>query len=123
MFPNYVLSIEKLSTHLTLTTGEIFNHHFITSNYAYNGNSYTLSPKISIRKNDLCHEKYYQHSFDVWINGQNVGLLSTDCTLPQANPAAKLTFTNEVFYSTPGFLFYVDRLAEECDLVPAGNPS
>ena len=123
MIPNYVLSAENISTHLTLTTGEIFNHHFITSNYEFSGNSYSLSPKIEIRPTPLCHEKHYVHSFEVWINRVNVGLLSTDCVLPQANPCAKLTFANAICYSTPGILFYIERLKEESDLIPAGNPS
>ncbi len=61
-------------------------------------------------------EKYYLHCFAVWFGEKHVATLSTDCRQAGQAGSIKLTFENEVFYTSPGWYYYLRELEQHLPL-------
>lgn len=106
----YTLQLDRLTLSLSLNSENSFSFTYIQKTYLQTGNNYSLSNNISLRKTTKRLDKYFLHSFEVWIENKRIGTLHTDSRLPQADNVGKLEFSNYIFYSKPGFLYYLQRL-------------
>ena len=90
-------------------THHTFNLAFIDT-LPRSGSAYCFGDNCYLRLSSDRIEKYYHHSFDVWIGGKKVGNLNTDGRMPKQSDLIAFKFSNWVFYSAPGWYHYYEIL-------------
>lgn len=88
-----------------------FDSKYVAEHYPYKGNAYVVNNTLQLRKLD--YETHYLNKYSVWIEGRHVADISTDCRRASQAQSIKLSFKNNVFYTLPGWAFYLD-IIEQC---------
>ncbi|TDN40242.1 hypothetical protein E4631_18290 [Hymenobacter sp. UV11] len=94
---------------MNLESSQLFDYQAINK-FPLLGNAYSLPCGVSLRINSKLATNYL-YQWDVWIEEVHVGLLATDCRLPQTKARQRFWFENEVLYTDPGWFHYLSILS------------
>ena len=111
----YTLTIDRIILNLVPLRNEFeFNYSFIRQ-YPQQQDYYLISEVISLKKNSKRIEKNFLHTFSIYVDGVQVGELSTDSRIYNGSELIKLSFLNPIYYTFDWYNLYL-TVAEALDL-------
>jgi hypothetical protein len=94
----YSIVIDKLTLNLVTITPEFEFDNYIIKQYPQRAGYYIINDSVSLKRNPKRIEKNFLYTFSIYIDGEQIGELSTDCRTPNATKLIKLSFSNRLFY-------------------------
>jgi uncharacterized protein (UPF0297 family) len=111
----YTITIDKLILSLK-PLNEEFNSQFINSFYKPSGNTFIVNNQLQLKISSK-PELNFHHSYEVWVLGHYIADLATDCKLPGQKQLLKLRFKNYVFYTSPGWHYYLRIIETSLNII------